>query len=488
MNHGLIFNLSYFPLSQRPLGPYRIAHYLREQGMDIEVIEYAMFWSLEELKELAKSRINSNTKFIGTSHMFYSWSEEFDTFLSWIKQNYPNIIVVSGSAAYPGFTSNNVDYYVRGYGETAITAILNGENVKTELRFPDRKVVDAIHNYPAYPMNSLMVKYEDRDFLQPWEYVGIEFSRGCKFKCAFCNYPVLGVKGDYSRDAEDARIQMQDTYDRFGVTNYIVSDDTFNDRTEKVTKFANMTEDLSFKPYFTGFVRADLLASRPMDKIELARMGFNGHYYGIESFHTPSARAIGKGMDSEKLLAGLLDAKKYIEKTNGNIYRATIGLIVGLPYETDITLEWTKQWLINNWQGQNFISWPLEIYNPYSGVENLSSISMDYKKYGYKQIKKSFDKEGVTLTEKYSPLGERFYWDNGIMDYGRAQELAEEMRSLENNYDFRFTPFDMQGMHMANSELSLEELLQRKTDQLNHWDSIDRLSHVRDYINKKLSL
>jgi len=488
MNHGLIFNLSYFPLSQRPLGPYRIAHYLREQGMDIEVVEYAMFWSLDELKELAKSRITSNTKFIGTSHMFYSWSEEFDNFLSWVKGNYPDITVISGSAAFPGFTSKNIDYYIRGYGESAITAILKGEKVKTELKFPDRKVVDAIHNYPSYPMNSLMVKYEDRDFLQPWEYVGIEFSRGCKFKCAFCNYPILGVKGDYSRDAEDARIQMQDTYDRFGVTNYIVSDDTFNDRTEKVTKFADMVEDLSFKPYFTGFVRADLLASRPMDKVELARMGFNGHYYGIESFNTPSARAIGKGMESEKLLAGLLDAKDYIEKTNGKIYRATIGLIVGLPYETEITLERTKQWLIDNWQGQNFIPWPLEIYNPYSGVENLSSISMNFEKYGYKHIDTKKEFNGGTLTEKYSPLGERFYWDNGIMDYGRAQELSEQIRSLENDYDFRFTPFDMQGMHIANSELSLEELLQRKTDQLKHWDSIDRLKHVKEYINKKLSL
>jgi hypothetical protein len=100
-NHCTIFNLSNFPLSQRPVGAYRIAHFLRENSWDCEVIEYALFWPLDKLKALAKMRINSNTKFIGLSHLFYAWSEDFDIFLSWIKIKYPHIKIISGSAAYP---------------------------------------------------------------------------------------------------------------------------------------------------------------------------------------------------------------------------------------------------------------------------------------------------------------------------------------------------------------------------------------------------
>lgn len=483
MKHGLLFNLSAFPLSQRPLGPYRIAHWMREHDWDIEVVEYALHWSMEDLQELVCSRVTEHTQFFGLSHLFYAWTTEFDMFLAWVKQQYPHITIVSGSAAFPGFDSNNIDYYIRGYGEVAILEVLNN---RTGLKFSPKffgrkKVIDAIHSYPAYPMESLMVKYEDRDYIQSNEWLGIEFSRGCKFQCAFCNYPILGVKGDYSRNAEDARIQMQDAYDRFGVTNYVVSDDTFNDRTEKITKFANAVEQLSFKPYFAGFIRADLMAAHPEQKIELARMGFYGHYYGIESFNHASAKAIGKGMDPSRLQSALLETKKYL----GAKYRATIGLIIGLPEETLETIDRTKQWLIDNWQEQNFISWGLEIYNP-NGVENLSKISLNYADYGYTYTNESADRQGV-ISEKYDPLGERFIWKNDYMDFYQAQGIANSLNELHSVHDFRATPFDLHTAQMANPTLSLEELLNKKSTDIADYRSVDQKKFVQRYINLKLN-
>jgi len=487
MRHSLFFNLSNFPLSQRPLGAYRIAHWLREHNWDVEVVEYALFWKLEELKELVKSRVTKNTVFVGLSHLFYAWTSEFDLFLSWIKTEYPQIKIISGSAANPGFESTNIDYYIRGYGEYAILELLkyidgNGVCPIFNLKFfGDKKVIDAIHQYPAYPMNSLMVKYEDRDYIQPNEWLGIEFSRGCKFQCAFCNYPILGVKGDYSRDAEDSRIQLQDTYDRFGVTNYVVADDTFNDRIEKITKFAQSVEKSNFNPYFTGFIRADLLAVDSNQKHELARMNFNGHYYGIESFNQPSAKSIGKGMNTDRIKDAILDAKNYI----GDKYRATIGLIIGLPEETETTVEKTKQWLIDNWQGQNFISWGLEIYNP-NGVENLSKMSLNYADYGYTYTNKSPDRQGV-ISEKYDPLGERFIWKNKDMDFYKANEIANQLNNLHTEYDFRATPFDLHTLQLANPNLTLTDILNKKSIELLDHNSIDKQEFVRNYINKKLS-
>lgn len=486
MKHSLLFNLSAFPLSQRPLGPYRIAHWLREHQWDCEVIEYALHWSIDELKELTKSRVTKDTVFFGLSHLFYAWDEQFDVFLSWVKQTYPHIKVISGSAAFPGFSSSNIDYYIRGYGEHAIVELLkyiagNGPSPSFSPKFfGSKKVIDAIHSYPAYPMNSLMVKYEDRDFVQPWEWLGIEFSRGCKFQCAFCNYPILGVKGDYSRDAVDASEQISDAYDRFGVTNYVVSDDTFNDRTDKITKFADAVSGLPFDPYFTGFIRADLLATHPEQRDELSRMGFKGHYYGVESFNRPSAKAIGKGMDPAKIQHALLDAKKHIPD-----YRATIGLIIGLPDETEDTVACTQKWLIDHWQGQNFISWGLEIYNP-SGVENLSKLSVDYKSYGYTYVNESADTQGV-VSKKYDPLGERFIWKNQHMDFYKAQQIANKLNQLHTNYDFRATPFDLHTLQLANPELSLATLLQKKSTEINDYTSVDQNKFVKDYIMRKLN-
>ena len=116
-----------------------------------------------------------------------------------------------------------------GFGEGALLELLkylfsNGPLPKFSLLSAVGKAISANDVYPSFPMNSLMIKYEDRDFIQPYEWLGVEFARGCKFACAFCSYPVLGVKGDYSRDAKDFELQMRDAYDRFGITKYYVSD------------------------------------------------------------------------------------------------------------------------------------------------------------------------------------------------------------------------------------------------------------------------
>ena len=494
MKHGLILNLSDYPTSARPLGPYRIAHFLRENNFDIEVIEYALFWSLEELQELAKSRITRDTVFIGTSHLFYAYSNTIEEFLTWIKKTYPYITVISGSAAYPGFESKIIDYYIRGYGEYAILNLLkylagNSSKPKIDVNFLNRgkKVIDAIHAYPAYPMKSLLVKYQDRDFIHHNEWLGIEFSRGCKFKCSFCNYPILGVKEDYTRDADDAYEQLADAYDRFGVTKYIISDDTFNDRTEKITKFADVTDRLNFDPWFWAFIRADLLSSRLKDREELLRMGVNGHYYGIESFNHESAKSIGKGMNSDRIKSGILSNKEYFEKNSNQPFRATIGLIIGLPYETFDTLNSTRQWLIDNWQGQSFITWGLEIYNP-NGVENLSTLSLDYKKYEYEQITdiETLNKAKMIMPEMYHKMGERFIWKNKNMDFLQAQQYAiDTNRDLYNLYDFRPLSNDLYRFQLSNENLNFKEVCQRPTRLLK--SKFDDQKFVDQYIAKKLS-
>lgn len=494
MKHGIILNLSEFPTSARPLGPYRIAQFLRENNFDIEVVEYALFWTLEELKELAKSRITKDTLFIGSSHLFYAWSNTIGEFFKWIKETYPDIYIISGSTAKPGPYTEYIDYYIRGYGEYAILELLkylDGNGTKPILDANQlvngKKVIDAIHSYPAYPMKSLMVKYEDRDFIRKDEWLGIEFSRGCKFKCAFCNYPILGVKGDYTRDADDAYEQLADTYDRFGVSKYIIADDTLNDRTEKLTKFANVTEKLNFDPWYWSFIRADLLSSRLKDKEELLRMGVNGHYYGIESFNRPSAKAIGKGMDPEKIKEGILNNKKYFEKHSNNPFRATIGLIVGLPYETFETMDNTKQWLIDNWQGQSFVSWGLEIWNGDSEVPSI--LSNNYEKYGYIKLTDEESKKSArSITpEKYQPLGDRFYWKNEYMDFIKANLYASEMqKELYENYDFRPLSSDLYRYELSNSSLSFKEICSLPVKQLNQ--AFDDQAFVNEYIQKKLSL
>ena len=498
MHHGIIFNVTQNPFLSRPLGGHRIAHYLRELGWDVEVVDWSNWWSLENLKEFTRSRCSDKTVFIGFGHLFSMWPPMMEEFCSWLKQNYPSIKLISGSAVNPMFNSQQLDYYIQGFGEFALVELLkyicgNGPAPKFNL-ITGRKVISAIHSYPAFPMKSLMVKYEDRDFIEPHEWLTVEMSRGCMFSCAFCNFPVLGVKDDHSRDADDFEMQLRDTYDRFGVNSYIVADETFNDRTDKITKFADAVQNLNFETWFSGYIRADLLISRSFDREELLRMNYLGHYYGVESFNNKSAKSIGKGMDSEKMKDGLLDVKKYFTTHGSGRYRGHISHIAGLPYETRETLQKAVDWLIKNWQGQSFSMHPLTI--PLSNdVNHESKISKDLAKYGYEEISKEeletrYANRKTRLITNFSntiaPEMRRMFidevpWKNPNMDWLDAIEISKNILNSKPNYDFRPSCHGLS--YRLTKSKHVNEKLELKYDEFD--SQFDR--SIEKYIEKKLN-
>ena len=471
MHKGLIFNQCGKGPTVRSPGAHRIASWLRTHDWDIEVLDFLPFWNIEELKIYCISRIDSNTKFIAFSYMFFT--PQFNNFptelLIWIKSAYPDIKIIVGSQEKYLHGYEYIDYIIAGYGEHAILDLLkylfsNGDRPKFVLESPFGKYIDANKFYPAYPMRDLSIKYEPRDFLSSEEWLGIEFSRGCMFKCDFCNYPILGVKGDYTRDAEDFKNQIVDTYEKFGIKNYVVADETFNDRTDKITKFADVVETLDFSPFFQGFLRADLLVSRPRDKEELLRMNFLAHFYGIETFNHRSGKSIKKAMHPEKLKDGLVDIKKYFNQHGSSKYRGFISLIFGLPYETVESLYQTKKWLIDNWQGESFGGGPLEIR---LSSNNNSLISENYHRYGYRKMLED-------------PTFPGLIWENDHMNVFKAQQIAQEFQNLYSDpaYDFR----------VYAHWLPDTEHVDFQKRQIDANDRLRILDRIVDYKNKKLAL
>ena len=483
----LIFNVDKGQLLRRPAGAYRIAHYLRENNWDAEVIEFTTFWSLVQLQQLCRQRITKDVKFIGLSYLFVDEPITLiDIFGTWFKSEYPDIKILLGSPNKYRFNHKYIDYNINGFGEVALLELLkylfsNGTIPKFSLATNSGKGIEANSMYPSFPMNSLNIMYEDRDFLQSYEWLGIEFARGCKFACAFCNYPVLGVKGDYSRDAEDFELQMRDAYDRFGITKYYVADETFNDRTEKITKFADVVEKLNFTPFFTGCVRADLMISRHKDKEELLRMQFLGHLYGVESFYTPASRSIGKGMESDRMKQGLIDSKEYFENNGTGRYRGTVSLIAGLPHEPINSLYETKKWLVDHWQGQSYNMLPLEV--PISEFDSPSKIGVNWAKYGYTDVghDRSFDdlKLRNMITAK-----KQLYWKNEHMDIKIAHQISnnvqDEKNKLEN--DFRIINYALIRIGLPTNLDELMLVKERDVYPIFPKDLVD------SYIEKKLAL
>lgn len=415
---------------ERVTGAHRIATTLRKEGWDIEVMDFFYMWELDQLKEIVKLRNQKERiEWIGFSCTWLVYLQPkarqiLIDFLEHIKQEYPHIKTIAGgqnhSLHFPLY--EYIDYVIDGFAEIAIFEVLNHIYHKGKIKGIPRKngwYVDANTFYKAWPISDLSVEFEDRDFIHPKETIGIELSRGCKFACAFCNFPILGVKEDTTRDLDQLAVELKRNYEKYGITNYSIADETFNDRDEKIAKLGEIVKNIGFELNFTAFIRADILISRPQQLELLAEARVWGHYYGIETLNHETGKVIGKGLHPDKMKAGLLNIKDYFKNKVGR-YRGTISLIYGLPHETKESIESGIEWLANNWNDQSVLAFPLNI----SLTGNKSKIDKDYEKYGYTFVSQ-------TNRERLKPRHNFFanditVWENPNMSVYDAIELVDK--------------------------------------------------------------
>ncbi len=443
MSHALIFSSRFQPW-ERNSGAHRIATYLRRHEIDVEVVDFAAFWSLELLQEFTRKSVKKTTIFFGFSIFFCAWNKVMQDFTAWLKAEYPHIKTVAGGQnVLHTQSADHIDIWVDSYGEEAMLALakkLAGNTTSGIIFSPEyfgnRKVIKALHAYPSYNLGDYSVIMEDRDFVEPWEWLTVEFSRGCKFSCAFCNFPILGLKEDTSRSKESFEYEMRYNYDTFGVSRYYVADETFNDRVEKITKFADVVESLDFDPFFSGFIRADLLSTPGMVE-ELARMNFGGQYYGVETFNHRSGKIIGKGLHPDKVKKLILDTKDYF-KNKGRVYRGTISLIVGLPFDTPQDWEANTQWLNDNWSDEGIIVFPLGVEdlsdNKENSYTNASKFSKNLQKYGLRTMGSDAVARARTDTGYYNWRAGNFtddehLWEHDTMNIFQARSIAREVQT-----------------------------------------------------------
>ena len=501
--HGFIFSARAYP-TERSSGSHRIATFLRTHAMDVEVVDFASHWHVDQLKVFVQQNIKPTTIFFAFSTFFNHWNQTLQKLVNWMKREYPHIKVVLGGQQVIATHAKNIDIWVDSYGELAMLEIAKSlaGNTTAGLKFDfetfgTTKVIKSLQAYPAYNLGDYSIIMQDRDFLQPYEWLTIEFSRGCKFSCTFCNFPVLGVKEDTSRTQESFEREMKYNYDNYGITNYYVADETFNDRVEKITKFADVVEKLNFTPFYSGFVRADLFPAN-MDMVpEMARMNFGGQYYGIETFNHQSGKVIGKGMDPERVKETLITVKDYMLK-NAIAYRGNISLIVGLPYDTRAQWDLNIEWLKNHWNTESIVIFPLDVEdletNAASNYTNVSKFSKNLQKYGLRKM--GTEKDNKAEYFKVFKTGfewrhghfvdHKFLWEHDTMNIFEAREIAYEVQDLLSDRKTDTWQLHNAEFNLGRKEPNLQPLFnEKKSESEPTVNAIAR--HLDNYITKKLN-
>jgi len=434
MNHGIIFTgVNYFDVSRKSGGATRIANFLQPHGWNVDIVDFFPFWSKLNLKEYLQNTVNNNTKFIGFSYTWLSQSNEFKEKLKYIKLLYPTIKIILGGQT-PFSEDLGADYYIFGYGEEAMLKILNYEFNNGTLPMYTKhfggRYIDGIHNITSHNLKEYGNRYSKNDFLTPSDILTIELSRGCKFACKFCNYSFIGMKDDTSRSEESIYRELNENYQKWGIINYCIADDTLNDRNEKLIKLKNAVCRLDFVPNFTAYVRIDLLKSHPEHLELLSEANVWGHFYGIETFNRDAGKIIGKGMDSDIVKNLLLDTREYFQKHNKR-YRGVASMIAGLPTESIDDMRESHKWLIDNWIDQCIVWHPLHIVK---SKGSLQAFGENLEKYGYEKIApptpEQYEKYLIkTLINKLNE--DTIYWKNDKTDVYEILDLVDEFRKTE---------------------------------------------------------
>jgi radical SAM superfamily enzyme YgiQ (UPF0313 family) len=431
---------------QKSLGPYKVADALRRAGYSVLVVNHLHIFSVDEIKEILAHSVNEHTLFVGINSFFYKLIDqpkildthqyekggiqyrdrEMGAFLphgikynqeikTLIKQLNPDCkIVLGGPDAQDAEYTRDYDYVILGYADNSIVNLADHLSKESPLKHSRRSlhkntiINDAIAE--GYNFIGTKMHYADHDFVLPGETLVTEISRGCIFKCTFCSYPLNGkTKNDFVKLEEILFEEFVENYQRFNVTRYIFSDDTFNDTREKILMLHRISKRLPFQLEYWAYIRIDLLIAHPGTVDLLIESGLRAGHFGIESMNAESSKAIGKGGDRQKII----DMLAYIKSKYGDDITLSASFIFGLPYESVDSMTTTVNMLLDKTiQLDAWTIFPLHLSKHFLLKSELDT---NYEKYGY--------------VVEGDPVNFALPWKNQYTTYDQCKQLAEESRT-----------------------------------------------------------
>lgn len=411
--------------ASKNFGVHRVAAEFRSRDVDTQVVHYFNRFTDTELKDLVNKYCNANTVVVGFNTMFWENYEDGEkeyvlekakTVATYVKTNLPHVKVIVGGPSCRLFLKdefeNLIDAIFEGFSENDFIKYIEHLKGNGLCPIPNKSYnsIDVYNNiYGSFDFSTSTTLYTKKDCLHSTDVPTLEVGRGCIFKCKFCAFALNGKKKfDYIKDPDILRQELIHNYENFGFTNYILSDDTFNDSTYKIEMLHRVFTSLPFDIKFASYLRLDLLRAHPEQIPLLKEMGLVGAFFGIESFNYESAKLIGKGLDPDIAKEMLLDLKA---NRWGNKVKIGVGLIVGLPYEDYKSHERTQEWILdeNNTVDQ-VIPFPLGVTNP----NNVKPQPWD------SEFQKNADTYGF-----YWPNNDSIRWHNRI---GPIKSLDEAER------------------------------------------------------------
>lgn len=415
----------------RGYGAYRLASEVRKYGFTAITVDFASTMNWETFTSIIDKTVTADTLVVGfsttwfpyrhknlpnpryvvgfkslktdptidympESHKWYEDSvaygfsgKDLDKYVNYIKKINPKVKVIAGGAkAYEYVFEESLDNIFVGYSENQFIDYLKSVS-KTGTRRIFNKIIDydPKAQIGEFDFNNSITHYVDTDCLFPQEVLTIEFSRGCIFNCTFCSYPHKNQDTrNFVKYQEIIRKELMDNWTNWGVYKYVITDDTFNDYTEKLVLINEVIQSLPFKPHFWAYIRQDLVSRNPEQAQLIKDIGIKETYYGLETWSEATGKAIRKGGNLNKKIEGMRICK---EVWGDSVYSVS-GIVVGLPQDTVQSINDSVKWYQE--EGHKYIdlfgygSLTLRDFGDAQPYIFMSDIEKDMGKWGYKMI------------------------------------------------------------------------------------------------------
>lgn len=184
-----------------------------------------------------------------------------------------------------------------------------------------RELVADVNELPR-PARDLLLHPE---LYSPKELGALATSRGCPFRCAFCEAKRIWTRKVRFRDPERVLDELQDIINTYGTRNFSINDDSFTTNRRHVTAFCEGILKRGLQTTWACQSRVDLVND---DLLALMRRaGCVSLSFGIES----GSERVLKHIHKDITIAEAFRARDLVRKHD---MKFTTNFIVGFPFET----------------------------------------------------------------------------------------------------------------------------------------------------------
>ncbi|MFC1700641.1 B12-binding domain-containing radical SAM protein [Patescibacteria group bacterium] len=332
--------------SNPPLGILYIAAYLKRYSnhqifaldAQVEKLDYAEKFRMR-IKEI-------NPDVVGITVMTFTLIDVIKTIKivrEAEKELYKKIVVVLGGPhayLYPEETIslNGVDFVIKGEGEVPFYRLLNALEEKEEFskvpgltywqnsKIIDNQVSDLIDNLDELPFPDRTIlpieKYNSilgRDHIVTTMFT----SRGCPFKCAFCDRPHLGKKFR-ARSAHNVVDEIEECL-RYGIQEILIYDDTFTINRQRAVDICDEIIERGLDFVWDIRARVDTVDEEILKKLKKA--GCIRIHFGVEAGTDKILKVLNKGINLKQV--------EYAFKIANKLGIETLAyFMIGSPTET----------------------------------------------------------------------------------------------------------------------------------------------------------